>query len=623
MENELRNTISNLLNSDIREILSINDEFPVANVIFNDLGVKEIKVSNNINETYSAYLYDFINKIIPQMSENSFNSERRLNDNDNRIIKNEGDKIKIEEVHNGNYLNEIDDSDQTINLNTEISDHKVKKIIENKLSSLHSNNDNQMDVTENNDFSYVQDDQNSIKQNLIEGINTEINVITLLNEDESEVNEELTNKIKNLMKDANLKNYSSISNKRKLEFIPNKQFERKIRKLNYDIETYANPIYFTYPLFRTNNLGMKIGLFAKIEFLPIIDTINLKIIFDLNGNKTEILNKEEEIDFNSIIQKINEIMENGYLVIQDIEQNITNTLDNLKLKVDEEMEKLSNLLKNIKVNNTVFEEELKFILKFVNESTANCYNECWENTNLTNEKFVLLINSIKENQNNNVESIITNYNTSLENFLIEFNNNITELYNIWNNFYTNVSTNLNTFITRIENGERITIDTGVYYNLKDLMNRIVNIYQKFNDNLIQNIKDENSTIYYLIKDKFDLIVNPTLKEVEVIAEKAENNASLIDAMDIFFGYDTGTFLRKRMIQQINNLRELCSLILDEIYLKIKNIHQSSITTTTETNYKKIIDNLSINLDKMINEYNLLIIKLKYFNKYDKNFVLLF
>ena len=39
-------------------------------------------------------------------------------------------------------------------------------------------------------------------------------------------------------------------------------------------------------------------------------------------------------------------------------------------------------------------------------------------------------------------------------------------------------------------------------------------------------------------------------------------------MDIFFGYDTGTFLSKRMIQQINNLRQLCSLILDEIYLKI-------------------------------------------------------
>jgi hypothetical protein len=44
-------------------------------------------------------------------------------------------------------------------------------------------------------------------------------------------------------------------------------------------------------------------------------------------------------------------------------------------------------------------------------------------------------------------------------------------------------------------------------------------------------------------------------------------------MDIFFGYDTGTFLSKRMIQQINNLRQLCSLILDEIYLKIKNINE--------------------------------------------------
>ena len=68
-----------------------------------------------------------------------------------------------------------------------------------------------------------------------------------------------------------------------------------------------------------------------------------------------------------------------------------------------------------------------------------------------------------------------------------------------------------------------------------------------------------------------------------------------------------------MIQQINNLRQLCSLILDEIYLKIKNIHEK------RNKLKKTIDNLPIYLDKMINEYNLLIIKLESFNKYDKNF----
>ena len=56
---------------------------------------------------------------------------------------------------------------------------------------------------------------------------------------------------------------------------------------------------------------------------------------------------------------------------------------------------------------------------------------------------------------------------------------------------------------------------------KILMKRVVNIYQKFNDNLLKNIKDENSIIYYLIKDKLNLILNLTLKEVEVIAKKAK------------------------------------------------------------------------------------------------------
>ena len=620
MENKLKNTTSNLLNLDIRNISSLNDEFPVAKIKFNDLGEKiEVKISKNLNRTYAAYLNDFIDKIIPQMSENSFNSERRLNTDDKRNIKNDGKNTLIEESHNGVFSDEIDDSSQNVTLNTEISDEKVKKIIEKKKSSLFSNNDNQVDVTSDNDFSYVQDEQSSIKQNLIEGINTEINSITLLNEDESEVNEELTNKINTLMKNVNLDNYNNVSKKRKLEFIPNKQFERKIRKLNYDIETYANPIYFTYPLFRTNNLGMKIGLLAKVEFLPVSDEIKMKIIFNLNGEETEILTVEEKTDFNSIIQNINKIMENAYLVIKEIESNITLTLNELQLKVDEEIQKLSDLLSNIKVNNTVFYEELKLLLTFVNETTANCYNICWENTNKTNETFVLLEEDIKNNKIGNVESIITNYQSSLENFLILINDNVTSLYEIWNEFYTNSSKQLDILITKIKNEERITIETGVYYNLKDLMKRIVNIYENFNYNLLQSIKDENATIYYLIKEKFDTIVNPQLKEVELIAEKAENNASLIDAMDIFFGSDVGTYLRKRMITQINNLRNLCSLILDEIYSKIKNVHESSISTNQETQYKKIVDNISTNIIKMTNEYNILLSKLEGMNKFDNNF----
>ena len=75
------------------------------------------------------------------------------------------------------------------------------------------------------------------------------------------------------------------------------------------------------------------------------------------------------------------------------------------------------------------------------------------------------------------------------------------------------------------------------------MNNVINIFAKFIENLNTSLKAEES-----------------LLKTEEIAENANNNISVIDAMNIVFTYPTGDIIRNNMINKINNLRG----ILEEI-----------------------------------------------------------
>ena len=627
MTNNVRNKNMNDVDSDIRTMTTVTDSLPVAEVVFDALGEKKsFKVSKEINEILAVYINDFVDKVIPQLSESSFGL--------NRNISNNGDSHEINEIISGNYEG-LDDSTLDVTLSTEISKEQVKKIVETKKTSLVSDNNNQMDLTVDNDFTSVQNDENTVKKGLIEGVKSEILSTTILNDKESEVNEEVTKKIESLLKTVNLNNYSP-QNSRRLEFVPNQQFEKKMRNLEtFDIESYAMPIYFVYPLFRTNNLGMKIGLIAKIEFLPMTSTINMKIIFDLNGKQSEILAKSEKIVFKDILDKINEILENAYLFIQTtLSRTISTSLENLHSQIDSKIEELVEVFGDLPTYdkiflndeepyfNKVFYSQLKHILEFVNNTVAHCYNECWENTSATNKTYGDLLVSIKEKKNTYINSIINSSSNSIVDFLRVVSGNVTDLYTLWNQFYGNVTENLEEVITKVKNGERIVFDTGLYYDLKDEMNKFVTVYKNFESNLLESIKAENLSFYLYIEENFNTIVNPKLKEVEEIAEKAQNNASVIDSMDIFFGQKEGSRLRNRMIEQINYLRNAINLILQEIFKQIEDVYNEKLSEQGEI-YSTLKTDITNNLEKLTDEYNDLIVQLKNFNKYDQEFDIYF
>ena len=91
MKRQIENKeLENMGDKDIIENNEVNNSTPVINFIFNKNGkILNFSINENMNITLVSYLYEFIEKIIPEVSYFSFDNKRRLNE-DKRIF--EGDK---------------------------------------------------------------------------------------------------------------------------------------------------------------------------------------------------------------------------------------------------------------------------------------------------------------------------------------------------------------------------------------------------------------------------------------------------------------------------------------------------------------------------------------------------
>ena len=72
---------------DIRKNNNINNSIPISKFTFNQNGeILSFKINKNMNETLSTYLYEFIEKVIPEVSNTSFNDIRKLNEEKRKFI---------------------------------------------------------------------------------------------------------------------------------------------------------------------------------------------------------------------------------------------------------------------------------------------------------------------------------------------------------------------------------------------------------------------------------------------------------------------------------------------------------------------------------------------------------
>ena len=104
----------------------------------------------------------------------------------------------------------------------------------------------------------------------------------------------------------------------------------------------------------------------------------------------------------------------------------------------------------------------------------------------------------------------------IDNFLSLNKENIDILY-AWKEFYDNSISEFNILDELFEDNKHLTFDLGLYYNIQDEMNNVVNIFAKFIENLNTSLNEEESNFIRFIQKTFNELIDHELLKTEEIA----------------------------------------------------------------------------------------------------------
>jgi len=608
--------------NDIRKSLSDNISFIKFN--FDSKGkISDLQVENNYNETLILYIYEFIEKIIPNLNKETYN-KRRLNDNSNYSFNKKNDTNGIINIiKNGDYKN-IDGSYEEKNININIENNIInqvfteKKTILNKTDNFESfSEQNFTDETQGNNFatrkSFIQSYTETIKSNL---------KLNSKNE-----NETLNNQLNEIISKKDLINYN-ISNRRLLNIKygnnNNNNNELKLRK-NDDIitEPFLQPFIFTYPLFNIDFLGVKISLLSRISFIPFLGNIIFEFFYNKNGNLETITKKVINTNFDEIINAIDDIIIKVRLLIeQNIALELENIYKNISDTINSQLIELFEGIKNPPDLSDIFQEPLKDLFNIVRKSSANCYNNACDNAELFEKQYNDLLNLILTFNQNNIGNIINITENNLLNFLNLHQNDTNDIYEANKIFYPSIKKAIETTLklNKMMGRYEFNFDITTFYDIQDTHKKIINIFNSFKERIENAISNDNFTFYNKINEQFDKILNDPLKNVEIISYNAKNNASVIDSMKIFWDFiseNEGDIRREKLISRINTLRTNITNIISIILGQINDVYNDKIFNSES--FKKIIDNLNEYSKEIENNYTSLMDYLKDYVHFDKNF----
>ena len=382
------------------------------------------------------------------------------------------------------------------------------------------------------------------------------------------------------------------------------------------------PIYFTYPIFRTHLLGTKIALIAEVAFNSLEGNFYMEMYFEVNGEQIKIFGETKHTSFNQIADHISTIISRANILLssQNKEGLIQTIFNKYETNISSLLTELYNKIENYPILKDEFDPESNRILKVINESTANCYNYAHENSSETTNQLNEILNKTKNGSEENIKKIIDISSTAIDKFLSLNKENIDILYNAWKEFYDNSIPEFDVLDELFEDNKHLTFDLGLYYNIKDEMNNVENIFAKFIENLNTSLNAEESNYITFVQKKFNELIDPELLKTEEIAENANNNISVIDAMNIVFTYPTGDTIRNNMINKINNLRGILEEIKKEIFSKISKVYSDK---TNQITLNSTLTDINSKLTKISEEQDKILERLRKFNKYDIKFDIYF
>ena len=236
----------NLGGEDITLLNEGTNKLPLIKFNFDENGeISNLEIPTELSVTLASYIYEFIKKVIIQYKEGK-DDIREFDKKDEYTLV----KTKYQPTQFGN--NEDSSDDKTIEVN--VKDNQIKEVYTSRNVELIANNDNQIDFVESNFTEESTGNTLSTLKNFIEGINQYFDSKMIL--DNSDEDEEITNKINNLLLNVEFKEYIPISSsdKRLLGGIALNKFNRlseeeKLRNLDtLIIDPYYQSIIYNYPI---------------------------------------------------------------------------------------------------------------------------------------------------------------------------------------------------------------------------------------------------------------------------------------------------------------------------------------------------------------------------------------
>ena len=615
----------NKKNNEINVFIGGNDirnydskEFPFIKFNFDENGlISNLQVENNYNSTLIAYIYEFINKIIPKLD------KKLYEESNNNSIKysyqnNSNEKCVLYKTEN-EPISYINGSNNVKNMAINIINNEVKEVTNVKDSSIRISNSFESENLDHTFFNETEGNNLATRNPPINGYSEKIeSVLTLQSsyEDNS-----LTNKIIEIINSKNLINYSNNleSNSRLLN--SNNSNENKLRKIDeISPEPFNQPFIFIYPLFNIDFLGVKIGLFSKIAFLPLIGELKLEIFYNKNGNLESISNQTIITNFDTIIDEIQEVINQ---LIQSIEQFVVyireNNFNETEKNLNIQLETLFQKIETPPDLSDTFKTVEDFFHTIISLS-ATCYNNANELANNTLYYFNNILKNINEGNQSNLIKIISITKNDVINFINDHQSDANNIYEASKIFYPEIEEKIKNRLVEKQNYNDYTpfnFDIATFYDIQDTYKKVLKILSGFKTRIENAIAVENITFYNEVQNQFEEILNSPLEDVEFISYNARNNASVIDAMRIFWGEEEGDKNRKLLIDNINSLRVKINDMINAIFNKITSTHKSELLNS-ET-FKNIIDNLQNYVNEVESNQTSLMNYLKTFIHYDLNF----
>ena len=233
-----------------------------------------------------------------------------------------------------------------------------------------------------------------------------------------------------------------------------------------------------------------------------------------------------------------------------------------------------------------------------------------------------LYNLITTGEENYLKNIIEITKSNINNLL---NNHLTDAEDIYEAakvFYPGIKEAIEKaeeIKNKINKYEPFNFDITAFYDIQDIYKKVITILSSFKDRIENAISVENITFYNEVNNQFNEILDTPLKNVEIISYNARNNASVIDAMRIYWSNNTGDIKRELLISRINSLRVTINNMITEIFNKIKDTYDSEILKS-ET-FRTITGNLNNYANEIKANQTSLMTFLRNYVKYDTNFTL--